>query len=118
MHRFPQAPTAVRCGLELVEKARSAALPPARVGINCGPLIVRDGDYFGRTVNLAARIADYARPTEVLVTSDVASHCAAQTEDGFTFAPIGSASLKGIANPVPLFLAREKLAAPAAEGVL
>ena len=35
---------------------------PARIGINAGAVIVQEGDYFGRTVNVAARIADYAQP--------------------------------------------------------
>jgi len=35
------------------------ALPPARVGIQAGPVVFQEGDYFGRTVNVAARIAEY-----------------------------------------------------------
>ena len=36
---------------------------PARIGIDAGAVVVQEGDYFGRTVNIAARIADYARRT-------------------------------------------------------
>jgi adenylate cyclase len=41
--------------------------------MNSGPVVFQDGDYFGRTVNVAARITDYARPGEVLVSDSVAS---------------------------------------------
>ena len=34
---------------------------PAHVGLHAGPVLFQDGDYFGRTVNVASRIADYAR---------------------------------------------------------
>ena len=44
-------------------RAAAGARRPAR-----GPVLFQEGDYFGQTVNLAARIADYARPGEVLVT--------------------------------------------------
>ena len=47
----------------------AAGLPPAHVGLPCGPVLFQEGDYFGQTVNLSARIADYARPGEVLVTT-------------------------------------------------
>jgi class 3 adenylate cyclase len=39
--------------------------------IAAGPVIFQEGDYFGRTVNLAARMAEYARPGEVLVSQEV-----------------------------------------------
>src|SRR5438874_10360458 len=55
---------AVLCGLELVEEASRVELPPARFGISTGPVVFQDGDYFGKTVNLAARIAEYARSEE------------------------------------------------------
>ncbi|HEY7196520.1 MAG TPA: adenylate/guanylate cyclase domain-containing protein [Gaiellaceae bacterium] len=62
----------------------------------------RDGDYFGRTVNLAARIADYARPREVLV-DDALAH---EQIEGVAFDEIGPVELKGVDQPVRLFRAR------------
>jgi class 3 adenylate cyclase len=52
-------------------------------------------------VNVAARITDYARPGEVLVSEDVVR----ETEDGIPFEPIGDIALEGILEPVPLFRA-------------
>ena len=57
--------------LDMVEDVDAHELPPAHVGIHAGPVIFQEGDYYGRTVNIAARIAEYARPGEVLVTREV-----------------------------------------------
>jgi hypothetical protein len=48
---FPAPGPAVLSGLELVERVDRAGLPPARVGIAAGPVVFREGDCFGRTVN-------------------------------------------------------------------
>ena len=71
MFFFPNPGDGVLAALDMVEGAAANALPPARVGIHAGPVVFQDGDYFGRTVNIAARIADYARPSEVLVSQEV-----------------------------------------------
>ena len=62
----------------------------------------RDGDFFGRTVNVAARVADRAGPHEVLVTDDVVR---AIPDDVVRFRPIGPVELKGLAEPLALHLA-------------
>jgi adenylate cyclase len=69
------------------------------VGVNAGPVVFRDGDYFGRTVNLAARIAGRAGPSEVLVSQDVVD--LAGTE-GLRYEEVGPVELKGVARPVVL----------------
>lgn len=102
MLHFPHPDDAVRCGLDLVERIPAIGLPPARVGIHAGNVISQEGDYFGTTVNVASRIADYARPREVLVTDEVVATSGADT---VTFHEIGPVSLKGVAEPVTLHLA-------------
>jgi adenylate cyclase len=72
---------------------------PARIGINAGTVIAQEGDYFGRTVNIAARIADYARPREVLVSED-AKRSASIADVEFEL--IGDVPLKGVSNAVRL----------------
>jgi class 3 adenylate cyclase len=64
MFHFPEPAQAVWCGvgLELVDRIPRAGLPQAQVGLPSGPVVFQDGDYFGRTVNIAARITDCARP--------------------------------------------------------
>jgi adenylate cyclase len=99
MFHFSDAGIAIRSGLDLVEKTETAISVPARIGIDAGSVVVQEGDYFGRTVNVAARIADYARPHEVLV-SDAARESAGV--DGVEFELIGDVPLKGVSKAVRL----------------
>jgi adenylate cyclase len=68
-------------------------------------VVFQDGDYFGRTVNLAARIAAHAGPGQVLVSDQVVAECPAGPVG---FEPIGPVALKGVADPVPLHRAVRK----------
>jgi adenylate cyclase len=101
MFHFNDPRDAVACGLRLIGATDEEGLPSARVGIHAGPVVFRDGDYFGGTVNTSARIADYARPREVLVSGDVV----AQAEGAAVFEPIGDIGLRGLVEPVALFRA-------------
>jgi adenylate cyclase len=92
----------VVAALDMVDGVAAAGLPPAHVGLHSGPVLFQEGDYFGQTVNVASRIADYARPGEVLVTREVV---AAADEDGLDFTDIGPVELKGIPGPVHLLAA-------------
>lgn len=94
----------VVAALEMVDGVREAGLPPAHVGLHAGPVIVQEGDYYGQTVNMASRIAEYARPGEVLVSQSVAD--AAGATAGLSLAPIGEVELKGVAGATRLFAAR------------
>jgi adenylate cyclase len=102
MFYFPEPRAAVLTGLDLVEQTPTAVDVRARVGINAGRVIFRDGDYFGRTVNVASRIADYARPGEVLVSDEVK-----QSWDGagVRFEAVGPVALKGLREEVTLYAA-------------
>ena len=71
MSYFREPAGAVLAALRLVEQLPEAGLPPAHVGVAAGPVVVQGGDYFGRTVNLAARIAARAGPGQVLVGEQV-----------------------------------------------
>jgi adenylate cyclase len=99
MFHFTDPARAVVGGLELIEQTESAVSVPARMGINAGAVVAQEGDYFGRTVNVAARIADYARPHEVLVSEE-----ARQSADaaGVRFELIGDVPLKGVSRSVRL----------------
>ena len=84
---------------ELMASIAAAGLPPAHAGVAAGSIVVRDGDVYGHTVNLAARIASYAGAGELLVAADGADDPkghSLELEDA------GSAMLKGIADPVHL----------------
>jgi adenylate cyclase len=103
MFYFREPAAAVVAALEMVEVVGRQGLPPAHVGIHAGPVVFQEGDYFGRTVNLAARIAEYARPGEVLVSQEVVD----AVEGGpVTFTEIGPVELKGVPGTLRLHTAR------------
>jgi adenylate cyclase len=101
MFHFLEPAQAVRCGLELVDRIPRVGLPQARVGLHSGPVVFQDGDYFGRTVNIAARITDYARPGEILVSDQVVADV--DRLEAVRFEPVGPVSLKGLSAPITLF---------------
>src|SRR5215471_14771357 len=64
---FAHPAAAVCAAVAIVGRVLAAGLPCARVGVNAGPMVEVDGDYYGLAVNIAARIARLAHPGEVLV---------------------------------------------------
>jgi adenylate cyclase len=102
MFYFREPKDAVLASLEMVEAVGRQGLPPAHVGIHAGPVVFQEGDYFGRTVNLAARIGDYARPGEVLVSQEVVD----AAEGGpVAFTEVGPVELKGVPGTLRLHIA-------------
>jgi adenylate cyclase len=95
MFYFPDPAQSVVAALDMVEGVANDSLPPAHVGIDAGPVVFQEGDYFGRTVNNASRIADYARPGEVLVTQQVVEVAG---DAPVTFTEIGPVELKGVSG--------------------
>jgi adenylate cyclase len=104
MVHFRDPAGAVLAALGMVEEFPAAGLPPAHVGVAAGPVVVQGGDYFGRTVNLAARIAAYASASRVLVSERVVEGA---PPAGVTFVELGELPLKGFAHPVRLLEARQ-----------
>lgn len=67
-----------------------------RIGLHIGEAVARDGDYFGRNVAMAARVAAEARGGEILVSDELRS--ALGDADGFVLEPRGEVELKGLAD--------------------
>jgi adenylate cyclase len=80
--------------------------PPPRIGIHSGAALYRDGDYYGREVNRAARVVARASGGEVLVTRPVVD--AASRQDALDFELIGEVVLKGFTEPTELYSALRK----------
>jgi adenylate cyclase len=99
---FRRPADAVLCSLELSEGLPEADIPDTHVGINAGPLVYENGDFYGRTVNIAARIAAYAGAGQVLVSDEVASHGASA---GVRFTRLGPVSFKGVSQEVMVYVA-------------
>jgi adenylate cyclase len=102
---FADPGAAVLSGLEVVERIDAVELPPARVGVAAGPVVFREGDCFGRTVNVAARVMDRARPRQVVATPEVVAAC---DREVIRFEDAGTATLKGVAEPVRLSVASRR----------
>jgi adenylate cyclase len=98
---FEEPAEAVTGALEMAERVPAAGLPEAHVGVDAGPVIIQDGDFFGSTVNVAARIATYARAGEVLA-SERAVAAAGTLPGGIRSSEIGPVELKGLTRPVGL----------------
>jgi len=71
-----------------------------RAGAHAGSAIVDGNDYFGATVNLAARVAAHAGEGQLLVTNSVAT---AATKLGEIITFVGAVSLRNIAEPVDIY---------------
>ena len=100
MLHFADPGDAVRAALDIVAETPARGLPPAHVGVNAGPLLFDQGDYFGRTINVASRIAGLAKPGQVLVGEALVGTV---PEVGFRFREVGTFEVKGLANPIRVF---------------
>jgi adenylate cyclase len=99
MVHYREPAGAVLAALRLVEQLPAAGLPPAHVGVAAGPVVAQGGDYFGRTVNLAARLAARAGAGQVLVSGNVVESA---SPEGVSFVELGELRLEGFARPVRL----------------
>ncbi len=78
---------------EIIRQAKSAPLLPVHVGLAAGPVLFRDGDIFGTTVNRAARIAAQARPGTIVIDEAVK---ALAGDSGIDWGVVDFAPLKGL----------------------
>ena len=92
--------------LSLVEAADSAGedFPPLRVGLAYGPVVSQGGDFYGRTVNLASRITQIARPGSVLASEEAKGALG----EGLHYSFAGERHLKGIDGGVKIHRVRRE----------
>jgi class 3 adenylate cyclase len=88
--------------LELIEACSRERLPKLRVGLAVGDVIVRQGDFYGRTVNLAARLVASADPGTALAATELHNRLA-RVRAGYGFAPAGRYQLPGFDGPIEVF---------------
>jgi adenylate cyclase len=104
MFYFATPKSAVEAAVDMVSAVTETGMAPAHVGIHAGPVVFREGDYYGHTVNVTARIGDFARPGEILVSQQVVDHVDSET---VTFTAIGPVELKGLGDALSLYVARQ-----------
>lgn len=108
---FFEPTAAVACALEIEERvAAESQFLGLRSGAHWGPVLYREGDYVGATVNLASRIEGEADPHQLLVTAQLRK--AAEGLPTVEFAPLGSRTLKGVSGAVEVFEARRTTETP------
>jgi adenylate cyclase len=78
--------------------------PLPRIAVHYGAALYRDGDYYGRAVNIASRVAARSGPGEVLVTRAVVDHSGPHLR----FARLGEVRLKGFTEATEIFLAHQR----------
>jgi adenylate cyclase len=104
MIRCEDAGDAIGLGLEIVHQVGGQHhFPTIRTGMHTGPAAERNGDWFGTTVNIAARVTGVAAGGEVLLTD--ATRDALRNEGRFNFREKGRADLRNVSEPVMLFAA-------------
>ena len=104
MLRAAEAADGVRLGIEIVcDLGQQDRFPSVRVGMHSGEALEREGDWFGATVNLAARVSALAEGGEVLLTA--ATRDAAGDPAGIAFEDRGRRTLRHVREPVSLYAA-------------
>jgi adenylate cyclase len=104
MLRVPDPGQAILLGLKTTHGLmRGHEAPAVRVGMHHGSAVERDGDYFGATVNLAARVSGLASGGEVLLTGRTAA--LAPDLGGVFYEPRGREVLRNVREPVEIFAA-------------
>jgi adenylate cyclase len=96
---FPAPCPAIEAVAELARRMLQSGLPIAHAGIHAGPVVERDGDVFGTTVNMASRIANHAPAGTILVSEAVVEACPQYSD---RFEPLGEVAIRGLAEPVTL----------------
>lgn len=90
-----RADAAVDIALDLAEMyADDEVLSDVRVGVACGPVLMREGDYFGPVVNLASRIVGIALPGSVVVSESI--HDVIHDDERYRFRGLRARNLKDI----------------------
>jgi adenylate cyclase len=96
---FREPAAAVAAATDMIAQAEHSDLPPTHIGIHSGPVVFQDGDIYGSTVNIAARLSARAGPGEVLVSRPVADRL---PQPG-RLEPVGAVELKGVAQPLEVW---------------
>ena len=103
MLRCDEPEAAIRLGLRLVDElSGDVGVPPVRVGIHTGPAVANEGDWYGRTVNVAARLCAVAPGGEVMVSES--TRAAVSDIGGVDWGERELHWLRNVSEPVATYL--------------
>ncbi|WP_189680099.1 adenylate/guanylate cyclase domain-containing protein [Seohaeicola zhoushanensis] len=98
---FPDPMTALGALGRLLSACRQQPrLPLTRVAVHHGPVLQRAGDFFGSTVNIAARVASLAGPGQLLATEAIAKMA---EEEGISMRALGPTAIRSLPAPLALY---------------
>jgi class 3 adenylate cyclase len=96
---YADVPAAVSAARRIIAAMHADSPPAIHASIHCGPAILREGDYFGGAVNVAARLLGIAEADQLVATRQVIDVCG----DAFAWEPAGAVRIRGVAQPVEVF---------------
>jgi adenylate cyclase len=99
MLAYSDACEAVRAGSRVITAMKAPRLPGVHASVHRGVAILREGDYFGGSVNLAARLLNAAEQDELIATEPVVESCG----DEFAWESIGKRRIRGVAEMCDVF---------------
>ena len=100
MLAYERPADAVAAGARVIDALRSTDTPGVHASVHHGTAIAREGDYFGGSVNLAARLLALAERDQLVATRAVVD----EADGAFEWEPIGERSIRGVASPQAIFL--------------
>jgi adenylate cyclase len=106
MFASPESEPLVDAVIGLVESAGEEGIPPLRAGVARGEALGRGGDWYGRPVNLAARITNFARPDSVVADEATKDALAETNGRPYDFSFAGKRRFRGIDGEVPVHRVR------------
>jgi adenylate cyclase len=106
MFSSPESEPLLEAVVGLVDSAGTDEIPPLRAGVARGQALGRGGDWYGRPVNLAARITNFARPESVVVDQAVKDSIEDSNATPFDFSFAGKRKFRGIEGEVPVHRVR------------
>ncbi|HEX3293327.1 MAG TPA: adenylate cyclase regulatory domain-containing protein [Solirubrobacterales bacterium] len=106
MFSSPESEPLLEAVMGLVDSAGTDEIPPLRAGVARGQALGRGGDWYGRPVNLAARITNFARPESVVVDQAVKDSIEDSNATPFDFSFAGKRKFRGIEGEVPVHRVR------------
>ena len=99
MLSYVGADEAVTAGSRVIDAMRGEETPGVHASVHHGVAIVREGDYFGGAVNLAARLLAAAGRDELVATSQAVEAAG----PGFRWERAGTARVRGVGEPVEVY---------------
>lgn len=97
---YPNPEAAVTAGAKMVERMRHSECPGVHASVHHGVAIYREGDYFGRAVNLAARLLGQSGENELVATAEIAE----ATAERHKWRHKGAFHVRGVTTPVDVYL--------------